>query len=427
MTPSTSNTAPATSRATRADDAAFTNDDFERLLGVCRAMGDGLPAEDVLERVLTEARRFTRAEAGSVYTVENNRLRLVCCQNDARPDLAMHATNGGSACLIRGLRGRTFPIDESSLAGKAAHTQALVRVDAEEGDSVVDAANARSTTDAATGYRCASMLVAPLLDARGSVVGVLQIINRLDDEGVVATFTKRDERVLTALASIAAPSVREAQVRESIERSQLDTILRLATAAEFRDTETSDHLRRVALYCETIARALGRPQEWSRLLLLASPMHDIGKLGVPDAVLLKPGKFTPDERAVMEKHTVIGSRILAEAKSDLLAMAERIARWHHERWDGKGYPDELRGEDIPLEARIVAVADVFDALTSRRVYKEAFGVDDSFREIAEGRGSRFDPAIVDAFLKVRSEILSVYEAFSPQSEAAHVGTPIPGH
>ena len=406
---------PAASRSVvdRPDPRA-QGDELDRLLQVCRRIGEGLPVEEILSEILTEARRITNAEGGAVFAVEQRRLRIVCCQNDARPDLQFRAAASEGHCPIRGAIGsNSIPIDSASLAGHAAATGQTLRID--DVYAIPEDAPHRYNRkiDESTGYRCVSMLVAPLIDARGETVGVLQMINKRDPDGEIAPFTARDQRIIEGVACIASPSVREAQVREEQTRAHLDTILRLATAAEFRDGETSDHLRRVGLYCETIARACGHPREWARMVLLASPMHDIGKLGVPDAVLLKPGRFTPEERAVMERHTTIGASILAEPKDDLMRMAERIARTHHERWDGAGYPARLKAEDIPLEGRIVAVADVFDALTSKRVYKPAFDVDESIRSIADAAGSQFDPLVVEGFLNARSEIVSIFEAFTP--------------
>ncbi len=164
---------------------------------------------------------------------------------------------------------------------------------------------------------------------------------------------------------------------------------------------------------------MGATPEWARMMMFASPMHDVGKLGVPDAVLQKPGKLDPAERAVMETHTTIGGRILSGSDDALIQMAERIARTPHEKWDGTGYPNKLAGPAIALEGRVVAVADVFDSLTSKRVYKPAFDMEQSFTEIVNGAGKHFDPDVVAAFVKARPDIEAVYEAYK--------GPPIPPH
>lgn len=222
----------------------------------------------------------------------------------------------------------------------------------------------------------------------------------------------------------------DAMVRQrtrQLEFSRMQIIWRLGKAAEFRDEETGEHVARVACSSRLLAQALGTDSQFVDELFLAAPLHDIGKIGMPDAILLKPGKLTPEERRIMETHCEIGERILREphlsevglglvtAFQDLprlpfdttMQHAREVAISHHERWDGTGYPYRLSREQIPLSARIVSVADVFDALTSHRPYKPAFTVEEAVRVIASGRGTHFDPAIVDAFLEIRSEIIGI--------------------
>lgn len=187
-------------------------------------------------------------------------------------------------------------------------------------------------------------------------------------------------------------------------RREEEVIWRLARAIEYRDGDIGGHVSRVAMISRVIGRGLGLDDERCHVLYLAAPLHDIGKIGIADAILGKPGKLLPEEFIAMQKHVSIGARILEDGNSDLVRVAERIARWHHERWDGSGYPDRLAGETIPVEARIVAVADVFDALTSARPYKAAWPVEEAYAEILRGRGSHFDPACVDAFVAGWSEI-----------------------
>src|SRR4051812_27220670 len=180
---------------------------------------------------------------------------------------------------------------------------------------------------------------------------------------------------------------------------------RLARVVEYRDNDTGGHIERMAEYSSLIALTLGLPAEDCRELRLASTMHDIGKVAVPDAILLKPGRLTPQERTVMETHARVGHDMLAGSGSALLELAATIALSHHERWDGAGYPRRIAGDGIPLVGRIVAVADVFDAVTSKRVYKDAADVDTAVGIVREGRGTQFDPAVVDAFLAALPAIL----------------------
>jgi HD-GYP domain-containing protein (c-di-GMP phosphodiesterase class II) len=189
-----------------------------------------------------------------------------------------------------------------------------------------------------------------------------------------------------------------------VEDSQLQVIQRLAIAAEYRDDETGEHTRRVADLAAPIGEALGMSEEQVRLLRQAAPLHDVGKIGIPDSILLKPGRLTAKEFAEMKRHTTLGAGMLAGGRGALMEMAEAIALAHHERWDGSGYPHGLKGEAIPLAGRVVAVADVVDALTHARPYKQAWPLEDAVREIAAQAGRQFDPAAVDAFLRLLPDL-----------------------
>ena len=181
-----------------------------------------------------------------------------------------------------------------------------------------------------------------------------------------------------------------------VEAAQLETLDRLARTAEYRDDQTGRHVVRVGRVAALLGRILGLDEDTVRLLRLAAPLHDLGKIGIPDSILLAPRKLEAWEFEEMKKHTLIGSQILMGSSSNLLKLAERIAMTHHERWDGRGY-HQIHGSDIPLASRIVAVCDVFDALTHERPYKSAWPVDLAVEEINKGRGMHFDPAVVDAF------------------------------
>ena len=203
------------------------------------------------------------------------------------------------------------------------------------------------------------------------------------------------------------------QLREAFEKVQaasLDTITRLSMAAEYKDEDTGSHIQRMSHYSALVARRLGLDDETVESILYAAPMHDIGKIGIPDRILLKPGKLDAGEWIIMKTHTTIGAEILS-AGEGFVALGEVIARTHHEKWDGSGYPEGLAGEDIPVAGRIVAVADVFDALTSRRPYKEPFSIEKSLAIIREGRGSHFQPEIVDIFEEVLEDVLDIKEHY----------------
>jgi putative two-component system response regulator len=188
-----------------------------------------------------------------------------------------------------------------------------------------------------------------------------------------------------------------------LERSQSEVLERLAGAAEFRDGETSRHTERVGELAGRIATMLGFSAEHSEMIRFAARLHDIGKIGIPDGILLKPGGLTQQEFSVMITHTTIGARILSGGSSDVVNLAESIALSHHERWDGAGYPHKLQGEEIPIEARIVAVADVLDALSHSRPYRDAWPIESVLAFIAKGSGTQFDPLAVDALMRSISE------------------------
>ena len=193
----------------------------------------------------------------------------------------------------------------------------------------------------------------------------------------------------------------EAQVRartEEVERGQIESLERLAQAAEFRDDDTGQHTRRVGEMSARLAKALGFADSQVALLRRAAPLHDVGKIGIPDAILNKPGRLTPDEMAVMRTHATIGASILAGSRSELVVMAEQIALSHHERWDGGGYPHGLREDAIPLTARVVTLADFHDALSSDRPYRPAWPADRVVAEIRRETGAHFDPVVAEAFL-----------------------------
>jgi putative two-component system response regulator len=190
---------------------------------------------------------------------------------------------------------------------------------------------------------------------------------------------------------------RMVEAQRHTHEAYLDTIRKLAIAAEFKDEGTAEHIYRISHYCVALAKALKLSPHDVEVIQHASPMHDVGKLGIPDGILMKPGQLDQGEWEIMKQHTVIGGRILHGSSSELLQAGEIIARSHHEKWDGTGYPEGLKGEEIPLFGRIVSIIDVFDALTTQRPYKKAFGNAEAFAILKDGRGKHFDPNIVDIF------------------------------
>ena len=203
---------------------------------------------------------------------------------------------------------------------------------------------------------------------------------------------------------------RTEQLREATKRikeASIETIYRLSRAAEYKDEETGSHIMRINRYSVAIADELGLDKEFKERLFYATPMHDVGKIGVPDAILLKPTELSPEEFEIMKQHTIIGKKILEGSEYQVIKDAETVALTHHERWDGNGYPLGLKRYDIPLMSRIMTVADVFDALVSKRPYKVPIPIDEAIKIIKMGKGTQFDPEIVDAFMKAKDIIIDI--------------------
>ena len=199
---------------------------------------------------------------------------------------------------------------------------------------------------------------------------------------------------------------------QELKETQFEVVHRLARAAEHRDNETGSHIIRLSHYATLIGRTCGMTEEECDILFHATPMHDVGKLGIPDRILLKPGKLDDEEWEIMKQHTIIGAHLLSGSQSPVLQMGEIIALTHHEKWDGSGYPNRISGEDIPLVGRICAIADVFDALLSKRCYKEAWPLDQTLEKIRSLSGSHFDPHLVNVFDELLPVLLDIQRTHS---------------
>ncbi|MCG8480560.1 MAG: HD domain-containing protein, partial [Spirochaetales bacterium] len=197
-----------------------------------------------------------------------------------------------------------------------------------------------------------------------------------------------------------------------LNETRLQIIQRLGRASEYKDNETGMHIMRMSYYTHIIAQGAGLSEDEAEVLLHATPMHDVGKIGVPDHIISKNGPLTPQERAIIERHPTIGAEIIGEHHSELLKVARTVALTHHEKWDGSGYPGGIAGEDIPLWGRIAAVADVFDALTTKRPYKPAWSIEEACDVLRRERGRHFDPALVPIFLERLEMIVAIKEQYS---------------
>jgi response regulator RpfG family c-di-GMP phosphodiesterase len=255
-----------------------------------------------------------------------------------------------------------------------------------------------------------NFIVYPIV-SKSNVAAVIIALNKEDGRGNL--FTATDGELLKTLAGQAANAIENGRLLNNVTQTQITMMTKLAALAEKRDPETGEHLLRMQKYSRIIAQELAKTKQYASViderfvndLYVASPLHDIGKVGISDNILLKPGKLTEEEFDIMRSHTTIGAEILLGPA--YLEMAADIAHCHHERWDGSGYPRNLAGENIPLCSRIVTVADVYDALTSRRVYKECFSHEIAVQTLTEGRGTNFDPMVLDAFNAGLSNVLHI--------------------
>lgn len=401
----------------------------------------------LLERILTEARSIANADAGSIYVIEekqpssvptatyseeesgfkNKLLRIKYAQNDTHHKTARPGAKSPYVYF-------TIPITKSSIAGYCACTGKILNI--EDAYNIKDDTPYKfnSSTDISTGYKTVSMLTVPLITSSGQTLGVLQIINSKDENGNAVPFSEDSIEFIKQFAS---------SVTQTLEHTYLTSnmIKRMQRMAEFRDPkETGVHVERVSDFSLEIYDqwALNHkiPKEekmkYRDILKIAAKCHDLGKVGISDLILKKPGpgRFNDAERAIMQGHTCVGAQLFTEPESDIDVMSREVALHHHEWWDGseKGYPGKidfmqyeigtpiekctpLKGEEIPLSARIVAIADVFDALSHSRVYKEAWSIDDAFMEIQNLSGKQFDPSLVLAFLEVKDRIILINAAY----------------
>lgn len=407
----------------------------------------------LLERILTEARAIASADAGSIYIIEdkmpsygtvninyngsaianNKLLRIKYAQNDSHKP----STSSGKSPYVY----FTVPITTASISGYCACSGEILNIhDAYNipGDTPY---KFNSSTDISTGYKTISMLTVPLKTSAGQILGVLQIINAKDSEGNVTIFDDESVEFIKQFASSATQALEHTYLTSNM-------IKRMQRMAEFRDPkETGTHVERVSDFSLEIYDQWAdnhQIDQTTRMkfrdtLKIAAKCHDLGKVGVSDIILKKPGpgRFDLQERAIMMGHTCVGAQLFTEPESDIDIMSRDVALHHHEWWDGSenGYPGNidyvkyeigtpvqdfkpLKGEEIPLSARIVAIADVFDALSHKRVYKSAWSVDDAFIEIQNLSGKQFDPELVLAFLQVRERITSINASYDKKEMEA---------
>jgi HD-GYP domain-containing protein (c-di-GMP phosphodiesterase class II) len=367
----------------------------------------------LLERILTNARKFFHADAGSIYLKEGNKLRFSYTQNDT-----LQRRLGPGKKLI--YTTFTIPINTNSIAGYVAKNCEAVNIpDVYEMSTAVPYLW-DSEFDKVSHYTTRSMLTVPLTNHRGDVLGAMQIINAQDDAGTIIPFSRADEFLIMHFATSAALALERAQMNRNI-------LLRMISMTELRDPgETGPHVNRVGAYSVEIYDQWAREREIPNeeadqqrdVLRMAAMLHDVGKIAISDVILKKPAHLTAEEFEIVKQHTYRGAQLFKEIHSDFEESAVEVALNHHERWDGTGYPGHIdptteralpgheglngkpnpkREHEIPLFGRIVAVADVYDVLCSRRCYKEPWDEDRILDEMHRLSGTHFDPEIVDVF------------------------------
>ena len=260
--------------------------------------------------------------------------------------------------------------------------------------------------DEETGYVTKNILAVPLYDKKGNILGVFEAINKKN-----TTFDQSDIELFTLIGAYAASVIESSILYRKIQEAYKEAVMRLSFAAEYKDPETYNHIIRIGLITKLIAEKAGFKEEECNNVMIASPMHDIGKIGIPDSILTKPGKLSKEEWEIMKKHTIIGYEILKDSESELLQMASIIALEHHERWDGKGYPFGKKGKEINDFSRMTTVADVFDALTSKRPYKDPWPLEKVINFMKENRGKIFDPDYTEIVIENIDKIIEIKEKY----------------
>jgi HD-GYP domain-containing protein (c-di-GMP phosphodiesterase class II) len=369
----------------------------------------------LLEKILREARGFTNCDAGSIYVREGDDLIFRYAQNDT---MQQQLPPG------KKLPYSTFsvPINNTSVAGYVASNGTILNIPDVYEVGAKYPFSFNQSYDDLTGYRTCSMLTIPLQNFRGEGIGVLQLINAMDSHGDTIPFAREDEEIILYFANNAANAIERAKMTREI-------ILRMNKMAELRDPkETGPHVNRVAAYSVALYEAwafknnIPQPEiDRNRdVLRMSAMLHDVGKVAISDNILKKPGRFTPEEFQVMKLHTLFGANLFADIYSDFDESAGIVAISHHERWDGNGYPGHIdlqtqkalpgfekedglakgkSGKEIPFFGRIVALADVYDALSCRRCYKEAWDENEVVENIRGEAGKQFDPELVEIFLE----------------------------
>ncbi len=372
-------------------------------------IGIKLSAEKDLDKllniILEDACKLCKADAGTFYLAKNSKLEFKVSRNLTLEEKM------GKKNFLESIAPHALPITNKSIAGWSAKNKKTLNI--KDLNNIKNCPYCHNKEfEEKTGYKCKSMLTVPIIDKENKLIGVFQLINKTA-KWEITSFSAADQKLAESLASQAAVAIRNAQLTDELKSAQLETIYVLGEAAEYKDKETGNHIKRVATFSKIIAENLNLDKDFIETIYKSSPLHDIGKIGIPDNILTKPDKLDKTEWKIMKEHTTLGYNLLKDSQSDVIKTAAEIARTHHERWDGKGYPRGLKGKKIPLAGRIVALSDFFDALTSERPYREKpFSLSETFSLIEEERGKHFCPETTDAFFRAIKHIEKISDYFT---------------
>ncbi|MBF0449860.1 MAG: HD domain-containing protein [Candidatus Magnetomorum sp.] len=406
------------------DSNAFSKD---RILSVLKATEELNTLKDVdaiLDQILFESRKIANADAGSIFLIKDNQLTFSYVHNDT-----LFSADKTNADLYMDF---TIPIDTSSIVGYVASSGQALHIEHAYQIDPTKPYQFNPAYDKKSGYHTQSIYTLPLKDFDGLVVGVMQLINARTEQGAVIPFSNADQMLVPLFAGNASIAIERGKMNREL-------ILRMVKMAELKDpTETGSHVQRVAGYTVEIYTRLAhnrgidikKIRKNKDLIRLASMLHDVGKVGITDLILKKPGKLTDEEYDIMKWHTVYGAQLFLHTTSRLDQMARDIALNHHERWGGGGYPGKIEeiqsrtvqigasksGEEIPLEARITALADVYDALSSKRSYKDPWPEEKILKIIEQDTGTHFDPEVSKAFFEIHDVILAIRQKYKNTEE-----------
>jgi HD-GYP domain-containing protein (c-di-GMP phosphodiesterase class II) len=407
--------------------------DFRSILRLDSELNRMQDVDLLLERILLESRKVVRADAGSIYlkeTVrdkEENIEKLVV--RYSQNDTSQKELSPGQKPIYSVF---SVPISDSTISGYCAKTKKLVNIPNAYNIPQDAPYSFNIAYDKLSGYKTISVLAIPLVTVDGRLLGVIQVINSKNKEGKIVPFSTEDEFLVTHFAVNATQVLQRAFATRAM-------ILRMIRMAELRDPkETGTHVNRVAGYAVEIydrwafnhAVAEAEREKFRDTLKISAMLHDVGKVAISDVILKKPARFTPEEFAVMQHHTLYGAGLFDDSQSELDCISRDIALTHHENWDGSGYPGWVdpvtrkplkvnaegkplgrKGEEIPFPGRIVAIADVFDALSSKRVYKEPWEKEQVLQEIRNLAGIKFDPELVDVFFEILPNIRQIQSLY----------------